>query len=322
MITTKTQRQIAAALTIPVAGVAALLNKLGQSRRLLDGMAALINSPRVKRRAFAGYTPTTSDVIVATYAKSGTNWAMQIALQIAYYGDAEFNFIHDLVPWPDAPLPVIRAKLSDPTLARRAPTGLRVIKTHWDQPFVPYSPEAKYIVIVRDPKEVFVSGYYFAQAMFGSIIGFDYTAEDWLERFLSDRYAFGSWPVHTASWWPFRDRDNVLLVTYGELKRDPRAFIRRAAETMRVTLNDAQLEKVVEKSSFSYMKTHEDRFAPQIGLFGAKQGRMFRQGSAGASGELITAEQQARIDWFAMSELRRLGSDFPYADLFDARHVA
>jgi hypothetical protein len=49
-------------------------------------------------------TPTASDVIVATYAKRGTNWALQIAPQIAYYGEAEYDFIHDLVAWPDAPV--------------------------------------------------------------------------------------------------------------------------------------------------------------------------------------------------------------------------
>ncbi len=227
-----------------LAGIVSLLDKLGQSKRVFDWMAGFMNSPRQKRTTFASYMPTGSDVIVATYAKSGTNWAMQIALQIAYYGDAEFGFIHELIPWPDAPLPVIRAKLSDPTLAKRAPSGLRVIKTHWEQHYVPYSPEAKYIVVVRDPKEVFVSSHFFAKSMFGSVINFDYSADEWLDFYLSDRFIFGSWAEHTASWWPYRGRDNVLLVTYSELKRNPRDNIQRIADLMKVTLTATQLEKV------------------------------------------------------------------------------
>lgn len=85
---------------------------------------------------------------------------------------------------------------------------------------------------------------------------------------------------------------------------------------MKVTLTETQIAKVVEKSSFEYMKTHEDKFVPPLWIFRENQNRMFREGEAGVSGEFINAEQQVSIDHFALSELRRLGSDFPYTDLF------
>lgn len=301
----------------PLTGVFSLLDRMGQKRRLLNVMAGLMNSPRLKRRAFAGYVPTSHDVIVATYSKSGTNWAMQIALQIAYLGEWEFGFIHDLVPWPDIPFAPFKAHLRDTSLAERAPTRLRVIKTHWEQDYVPYDRDAKYIVVVRDPKEVFVSGYYFAKAMFGPVINFDYSAEEWLAQFLSDRYVFGSWAEHTAGWWKLRDTENVLIVTYADIKRSPRAMIERAADLMKVSLTEGQMQKVLEKSDFQYMKAHEDSFAPPLGILGTQPGRMFRSGRAGASGELINADQQGRIDRFAIAELQRLGSDFPYKAHFD-----
>ena len=46
---------------------------------------------------------------------------MQIAQQIASLGAAEFDHIHDLVAWPDAPFPEIRARLNDPAIAERSP---------------------------------------------------------------------------------------------------------------------------------------------------------------------------------------------------------
>jgi len=210
---TKKQSNWLMQIILPFAGLTILLQKLGQSRRVADWFSWSLNFPQRKQREFAGYRPVRGDVIVATYARSGTNWALQIALQIAHHGDAEFNFLHDLVAWPDAPLPLIKAKLGDRRLAERAPSGSRVIKTHREQRYVPYAPEAKYIVVKRDPKEVLVSAYFFAKSMFGSLIDFDYTSDEWLALFFSNRFAFGSWAEHAASWWPYRDRENVLLVT-------------------------------------------------------------------------------------------------------------
>ena len=36
-----------------------------------------------------------------TYAKSGTNWMMQIAHQLIYHGNGEYDHLHEIVPWPD-----------------------------------------------------------------------------------------------------------------------------------------------------------------------------------------------------------------------------
>jgi hypothetical protein len=116
--------------TLPLLPASALLwtmAKTGRSRQALRLMGRMLNMPGAKARAFRGYTPTARDVIVATTSKSGTNWAMQIALQLAWLGDAEFDYVHDLVPWPDAAMPSIRARLDDPPDRHPSPTGIRVI---------------------------------------------------------------------------------------------------------------------------------------------------------------------------------------------------
>ena len=50
---------------------------------------------------FGDYRPSRHDVVVCTFPKCGTNWAMQIAYQITMRGKGEFEHIHDVVPWPD-----------------------------------------------------------------------------------------------------------------------------------------------------------------------------------------------------------------------------
>jgi hypothetical protein len=45
---------------------------------------------------------------------------------------------------------------------------------------------------------------------------------------------------------------------------------------------------------------------------------MMRRGKSGGSAELITAQQQQRIDDHWRMELARIGCDFPYDAAFDA----
>src|SRR5262249_9440585 len=79
---------------------------------------------------FPKYEPTAADVFVCAYFKSGTNWTMHIALQIAFRGSARFEHVHDIVAWPETPLRVRMAVPVDDQRPRLAsPTGLRVIKT-------------------------------------------------------------------------------------------------------------------------------------------------------------------------------------------------
>lgn len=293
------------------------LHKLGFRRLTMLNQSRVMRSKFRKKRAFAGYQATQHDVFICAYSKSGTNWAMQIAQQIAYYGEAEFDHITDLVAWPSAPV-LGGATIYDKTVQAKAPTGMRVIKTHVESEYVPYDPAGKYFIIIRDPKEAFVSSYHFGHEILSGFGEVRYSPQEWLDLYTSNRFMFDSWAEHTASFWPWRNRDNVLLVTFDEMKRDLPAIVRRVADLMSVTLTQAQFETVVEKSSFSYMKNINSKFTPEIPSFVGEpiKPALIRQGKSGASGDLITPAQQAEIDRFCQAELKRLGSDFPYTDLF------
>lgn len=301
---------------LPVVLLTQVAKRLGLAKPMVRLALEVMLSPKKKAKAFEGYDPTRHDVLVATFGKSGTNWMMQIAQQIAHRGEAEFDHIHDVVAWPDTPVPGT-VGLVDPGPQAQSPTGLRVIKTHLETAYVPYSADAKYLTVLRDPKEVLVSSYYFLGGLFAVLNHL--SIDDWFGLFTRSGAMAASWAEHTASFWAWRDRPNVLVLNYRDVKKEPRRCLERVADVMGVPLTEAQLEKVLERSSFAYMKARESQFAPPLLplMKLADRPLMVRRGQTGESEELLSVAQQAAIDRISQEELRRLGSDFPYASFFD-----
>lgn len=264
---------------------------------------------------FGDYQPTAHDVFACVYFKSGTNWLMQIATQIVNRGQLEFEHIHDIVPWPDAPDPRYAVPLSDENGWKNSPTGLRVIKTHRRLDEVPFKPHARYIAVVRDPKDVCVSSYHFTRDLgFGPMMP---SVETWVEYSFTRGFPFGKWSDHLYSYWQVRNRENVLFMTYEEMKKDLPATVTRIAEFLKIDLSSDEHAEVVRKSGFGYMKQIQDKFETGMILPWSKpEGAIIRRGATGKSDELLTAEQQKRIDDHWRAELERLGCDFPYDKAF------
>jgi Sulfotransferase domain len=264
---------------------------------------------------FGDYQTTPHDVFACVYFKSGTNWLMQILVQVIHHGAAGFEHIHDLVPWPDSPDRHYAVPLSDEAAWKKSPTGLRVVKTHRSFHEVPYSPDAHYVCVVRDPKDVCVSGYHFLRAegmgpMTPSVPNF-------VEFFLSPNFPFHPWAEYLDGCWRARDRANVLFMTYEEMKRDLRGTVCKIAGFLNVALSEEELEAVVRQSSFEHMKQIEHKFETGMMVPWAKpRGAMIRRGKHKGSHELLTPELQQRIDDHCRAELKRLGCDFPYDEAF------
>jgi hypothetical protein len=60
------------------------------------------------------------------------------------------------------------------------------------------------------------------------------------------------------------------------------------------------------------MKKIGAKFDPAGSPWARSSGAMVRRGERGSSGELLSADQQRRIDDYWRAELARIGCDFPY----------
>lgn len=191
------------------------IDKAGWSEPLWLAVGRRMRETFIGGHDFGDYRPTGRDVVVCAYPKAGQNWTMQIAVQIATRGTGEFRHIHEVVPWPDWARQDMVVSLRDERAWRAAPTGLRVIKTRLEWDRLPYSPEARYICVLRDPKDAFVSSYFFIRdVIFGPLMP---SVSVWLRMFCEDTMPFG-WSAHVDGAWKNRYRPNVLVLTCEDMK--------------------------------------------------------------------------------------------------------
>ncbi|MFT5111467.1 MAG: hypothetical protein ACI8P9_000787 [Parasphingorhabdus sp.] len=273
------------------------------------------NSVEFKHAAYANYIPGTNDVIVSTYPKSGTTWMKQIAYQIGFRGQGEYNHIDEVVPWPDMLVPMETAPdIADLTPIKGSPTGLHVIKSHLEAVYVPYTEEAKYICVIRDPKDTLVSVAHFENGFNQLLFGATVPTEEWVKTFQTNEFVYQPWAVITDSWWRLRDRDNVLVYLYEDMRKDGDDCAKNVADFLGIELTSEEMKLVLDKSSFAYMKENDHKFAPPAWDSGYVP--MIRSGKSGNSKELLTTDQQQQIDDHCLKTLKALESDFPYEELY------
>lgn len=255
------------------------------------------------------------DIVIATYAKSGTTWLQQIVSQLIFDGRKDLP-VAEMSPWLDLRVPPKEVKL--PEVEKQ--THRRFLKTHLPVDALVFSPKAKYLYIGRDGRDVVWSLYnhhananqLWYQALndtpgrVGPPIGPPPSSirqyfEEWLEK---DGYPFWSLWENVRSWWSIRDLPNVLPVHFADLKADMQGEIRRIATFLDIPIDEAKWDAIVEHCGFAYMKSHAATSVPLGGAFWEGGAETFiHKGTNGRWRDTLTAEHCAAYERKAVAEL-------------------
>ena len=252
------------------------------------------------------------DIIVSVPAKSGTTWMMNIVHQLRTGGDAGFKDIYIEVPWlefVEGPDDIPQRRLDrfrSMTTARR-----RAFKTHSAPPLLPYvepgpsAPDVKYIVVVRNPEEALVSMKPFIEGHSQAFFDHWQVPKHAMARPTFDafyREVLANMPVaemffgFVASWWPLRNKPNVRVYHFSDLKWDPERIIPAIAGFLGFTPGPDQWPRILEYCSFEWMKRFQDKFELQhlLGFPVLDSGAMVRKGALGAAKDDGMTEEIAR----------------------------
>jgi aryl sulfotransferase len=261
-----------------------------------------------------GFAFRDDDVIVGTYAKSGTTWTQQIVGQLIFQGRDDVA-IHEISPWWD--MRIIPPEAREAVIAQ---THRRVIKTHLPADALVMSPKAKYIYIARDGRDVVWSLHNHhtgfkpeAYDLFNNtpgLVGDPLPPVDpdirryflnWLEK---DGAPFWSFWENIATWWAIRDQPNVRLVHFNRLKADLEGEMRSIADFLDIDVPEDRWPTLVRHCTFEHMKANAPRYTPLGGaIFEGGADTFIHKGVNGRWRDILTAEDNAAYERMAVEKL-------------------
>ena len=245
-------------------------------------------------------TPTEQrqdDLYLVSFPKSGNTWLSFLMANIHLKRSnisREVNFfnVHDFFPHIHISRNLKRDILSFP--------GHRVIKSH--PKFNPFY--RKVIYLVRDPRDVMVS-YYWFQKNQGS---FD---ESLSKLIRSPLFGISAWCRHVQGWIEKTPASvSIDFVRYEDLKTDPGNLLTRLYKLLGYTIPDDILAKCIGLSSFENMKKLE-KFYNYGGDMRFPNFEFMRKGQAGG----YTSELSKEDISFINKTASRWMSIFRYAEL-------
>ncbi len=261
------------------------------------------------------FVPRDDDIVIATPPKTGTTWTQEIVLHLVFLG-REVPYRDEVSTWLDQRIRPLDEVLS----VLENQHHRRFIKTHLALDGLPYFPQVKYIVVGRDPRDVFMSMWNHFHSFRPDYIQFVNTLpgrvgpplppcpediheywQSWISRGLfewhQEGYPFFAPMYHLQNWWNYRHLPNILLVHFADLLADTPGQIRRMANYLDIAATDEQIAQIAQQTSLTAMRTRaEEKDVRQVKVFVDGPRSFFYKGTNGRWRDVLTAEELAQYE--------------------------
>ncbi|XP_030052259.1 sulfotransferase 6B1 [Microcaecilia unicolor] len=229
-----------------------------------------------------GFEAREDDVVMVAYPKCGMNWLTFILNEIVFLSAKK----------PQSPdIPVIEFGTPEKLERINKQPSPRVLTTHLHHDNIPssfFKNKVKKLVLFRNPKDAAVSYFHFHNnnPKLPSFSSWD----EFFQQFISGKVFYGCYFKYMLAWNNYVDDDDVLIVTYEDMKKNLVAGVKQIAEFFGLPLTQEQIQEIADKSTFQNMKANYQETHGQFGQF------LFRKGDVGDWKNHFSPAQSREID--------------------------
>ena len=283
---------------------------LGWPRKTREIQNCICDSTR-----WNGFKFRDDDIVIVTYAKSGTTWTQKIVGELIFRG-AAFAVLSSS-PWVDFrlhPLDQVMEMLE-------AQKHRRFLKTHLPLDALVFAPQAKYLYVGRDGRDVAWSLYNhhagFSDRAYELINSLPGRVGPPLERPTSNILQYyrewldggglplgGSFWEHNQGWWDARHLPNVLLVHFNNLKTDLPGEMRRIASFLDIKIEEELWPSLVEHCGLDDMRKTASADSQLLDVvFKEGANTFFHKGTNGRWRDVLSSADVQRYVELALANL-------------------
>ncbi|XP_059622665.1 sulfotransferase 1B1-like [Phlebotomus argentipes] len=268
------------------------------------------------------------DVWVVTFAKCGTTWTQEMVWQLCMdldYETPKTVILQDRFPFLEFASVLPKAlNLRDEIAKLESMPSPRMIKTHLPAHLLPkqiWSVKPKIIYVARNAKDTAVSFYHH----YRNLHRFPGTFDDFMEAFLHDHVIFAPYHSHIVDFWRMRNEENILFLTFEDMKKDHPTVIEKTAEFLGKSLTEDQILELADHLSFSKFSKNpsvnmEKLFQNFETVFGEKQPdkdyNFVRKGAVAGFREEMTPELIEAFNKWTESEVKKWTCDEELRKIF------
>ncbi|XP_042189116.1 sulfotransferase 6B1 isoform X2 [Callorhinchus milii] len=200
----------------------------------------------------------TDDLLLSVYPKCGFNWVFQLVKNIVNVNEKESG------------------------------EEKHESKTHF--PLLEFGGPEKFeiLVVLRNPKDTAVSYFHFCQN--NPLLPTFPSWDEFYKKYMTGEVPWGSYFDHALLWNKHIDDENVMVITFEELKENLIEGVKKVAKHFGYSLNEEQVQKVSSKADFKVMSENSQKTHGNLGKI------FFRKGVVGDWKNLFTDKQSEEMD--------------------------
>ncbi|KAH6829714.1 hypothetical protein C2S53_011096 [Perilla frutescens var. hirtella] len=268
------------------------------------------------KRVINNFNPLSSDVILATFPKTGTTWLKSLLYSIINQSSKHILSLqhpHELIPFLEAQ---VFTHSGDPSIdagSLDANHSCRIFNTH-----IPYqlwaktldSCESWVIYLTRNPKDTLISAWNFANKLNLERV------EQWPLDVAVDQFCRGIFLCmpyydHVIGYRELSSRrpKNVLFLTYEEMMEDTHGCVKKLGDFLECPFeSEDEVEEIVKNCSIEVLSSHDVNKSEEIPTwFPTPYNSFFSKGVVGDYKNYLNDEAIQRIDTLTKKKFHSLG---------------